>query len=214
MPTCPLYTAAELEVIQRCDTPEKIQHFLDTELRYGVDPHADYRLRCLRGVLRDRVAHCFEGALTALAMLEYHGYPPLLLSIEARDIDHMTALFQRQGLWGTVAHSRDPLLKWRGAQFASPRDLVLSYYPHYYNEFTKDRSDLTIRGFAVVDLAHVQGDWRTSDEDVLFMEQILYEVPYSALFPKPGRERFLSRPDESIEWLVSDAGPGSQTNDV
>jgi hypothetical protein len=202
----PAYTLAELDIIRRCDTPEKIQHFLDTEIRYGVDPVADYRLRCLRGVLRDRMAHCFEGALTAAAMLEFHGHPPLILCIEARDIDHMVALFRRDQHWGAVAHSRDPLLKWRDAQYAEPRDIVMSYYPLYYNEFTKDHSDLTIRGYAVVDFSQVEGDWRTSEEDVLFVEEMLYRVPYTALFPEPGKERFLSLLDGSIEWLPAARG--------
>lgn len=204
MSTTTAYTAAELEVIRRCDTPEKVQHFLDTEIRYGVDPVAEYRLRCLRGVLRDRVAHCFEGALTAAAMLEYHGQPPLILCIEARDIDHMVVLFRRNQRWGAVAHSRDPLLKWRGPQYATPCDIVMSYYPHYYNVFTDDHSDLTIRGYAVVDFSRIERDWRTSEEDVLFVEELLYHVPYTALFPEPGKRRFLSLPEGAIAWLPDD----------
>lgn len=200
------YSASEIEILNRCDNPEKVQAFLDTEIRYGVDPVADYRLRCLRGVLRDRVAHCFEGALTAAAMLEHHGDPPLVLCIEARDIDHMVALFRRDHLWGAVAHSRDPLLKWRDPKHSTPRDLVMSYYPHYYNEFTKDRSDLTIRGYTLLEFERVTGNWRTSEDDVLFVEEALYRLPYTALFPEEGKETFLSRPDGTIEWL-----PGKTT---
>jgi hypothetical protein len=202
----PAYTASELEIIRRCDTPEKVQHFLDTEIRYEVDPVSDYRLRCLRGVLRDRVAHCFEGALTAAAMLEYHGYPPLILCIEARDIDHMVVLFRRDDLWGAVAHSRDVLLKWRAPEHPTPRDIVMSYYPHYYNVFTEDHGDLTIRGYTVVDFAQVEGDWRTSEEDVLFVEEMLYGIPYVALFPQPKRQRFLSTPEGELEWLPDAPG--------
>src|SRR5579872_3230596 len=55
------FTAAERAVFRRLGTPEKIQYFLDHDIGYNKEPDG---VTCYspRRVLRDRVAHCMEGA--------------------------------------------------------------------------------------------------------------------------------------------------------
>ena len=54
-----------------------------------------------RRVLRERTAHCLEGAVFAAAALRVLGFPPLLLDLEAvQDTDHVVAVFQIRGHWG------------------------------------------------------------------------------------------------------------------
>src|SRR5579884_2781889 len=86
------FTAAERAVFRRLRTPEKIQYFLDHDIGYNKEPDGP---TCFspRKVLRERVAHCMEGALFGAAALRMIGFPALLLDFEAvRDDDHVLAL--------------------------------------------------------------------------------------------------------------------------
>jgi len=111
-------------------TPGAIQAFLD-ELPYSADPI----YRCPLRVLRERIAHCFDGAMFAAAALRLLGYPPLILDIvpSGRDDDHMLALFKREGYWGAVAKSNFVGLRFREPVYRTLRELVLSYFEQYYN---------------------------------------------------------------------------------
>ncbi|MCU0723842.1 MAG: hypothetical protein MUC63_09555 [Planctomycetes bacterium] len=193
------FTPEERKIVRACDTPEKVQAWLEG-LTYRFD-EKDESWGSFRTVVRDRAAHCFEGAVSAAAILSRHGYPPLLLCMEAADIDHNVFLYREKGKWGCVAKSRDPNLLGRKPVYRSLRQLVLSYYPHYFNYFTNDLKDLTLRGYAVVDLAAFDRDWALG-ESVAFLEEHLYAIPYTMLFPdrptlyaefpKVGKRRYLS----------------------
>src|SRR5580658_6545400 len=95
---------AELQVFRKLTTPAKIQQFLD-ELAYNLEPK---RVTCYspRMVLRERVAHCMEGALVGAAALRFLGFPALLVDLEGvRDSDHVLAVYQKNQRWGAVAKS-------------------------------------------------------------------------------------------------------------
>jgi len=123
------WTAAELEIIDRLDTPRAIQDFLD-----GIPYNAEPVCRSPREVLRVRRAHCMEGALFAAAALSHHGRPPLLVDLRAHnDDDHVIALFQEGGLWGAVAKSNTTALRMRDPVYRTVREIALSYFPFYFN---------------------------------------------------------------------------------
>ena len=95
-----VFTPAERAVFRRLNQPEKIQRFLDCDLAYNKEPGGP-SCRSPRRVLRDRTAHCMEGALFGAAALRTLGHPPLLLDLEAvRDDDHVLASVQIRGHWG------------------------------------------------------------------------------------------------------------------
>src|SRR5271157_349775 len=101
------FTAGERAVFRRLQSPEKIQRFLD-DLGYNKEPDGP-TCRSPRGVLRDRTAHCIEGALFAAAALRMMGEPPLLLDFEAvRDDDHVVAIFRRFGHWAPWRNPTSP----------------------------------------------------------------------------------------------------------
>jgi hypothetical protein len=199
LPTRAELTDEERGIIDECRTPEAVQEFLNT-LAYSFEPDGIERIRSLRRTARDRVAHCFEGALAAAGILHYHGYPPLILCMEASDLDHKTFLYQQDGRYGAVAQSRDENLKGRAAVFKTVRDLVMSYYPHYWNYFTGDRNDLTLRGFTAIDLG-AERNWITAEEDLWFVDDQICAARFEALFPQEGKTAFLSNKDGSITWL-------------
>ena len=59
-------TRAELATLRGLRRPGKIQDFLDQDVGYNKE-HEGETCRGPRRVLRDRVAHCMEGALLAAA---------------------------------------------------------------------------------------------------------------------------------------------------
>ena len=126
------FDAAERAVFRRLATPEKIQRFLD-DLAYNKE-HDGETCRSPRRVLRDRTAHCMEGALFGAAALRMLGHPPLLLDLEAvRDDDHVLAIFRERGHWGALAKSNYSGLRYREPVYRTLRELAMSYFEHYYN---------------------------------------------------------------------------------
>jgi len=171
------FTSEERRLIGRLRTPAAVQHFLN-QLPYNTEPPPGRAtLRSFRGVVRSRTAHCLEAALSAAVILEQHGYPPLVMSLESIDaLDHVLFLYQRAGRWGTVARSRDPGLHGRKAVFASVRQLALSYVDPYV--------DLTgcVKGYAVADLRDLGAyDWRLSERNAWKVERYLLELPHRAI---------------------------------
>src|SRR5881397_96339 len=127
------FHSRELGALRRLTTPEKIQRFLDDEVGYNKKKGGP-TCRSPRRVLRDRVAHCLEGALFGAAALRVQGFEPLLLDLEAvRDDDHVLALFRQRGCWGAVAKSNYAGLRFREPVYRSLRELAMSYFEHYYN---------------------------------------------------------------------------------
>src|SRR6187551_2789948 len=95
------WTPEELKVLKRCSTPERTQTWLDS-LKYNWEKDGKSTLKSFRRVVRHGNAHCLEGALAAAAICAHHGHPPLLLCMEARDIDHNLFVYRRRGRWGAL----------------------------------------------------------------------------------------------------------------
>lgn len=145
MPPSPLsasLTPAEAEFLAGLDTPLKIQAFLDTLLYSAED-----RYRCPLTVLRDRSAHCYDGAVFAAALLRRLGHRPRILDMlpNDRDDDHLLALFQRDGCWGALAKSNFSGLRYREPIHRTLRELVLSYFEDYFNS----AGEKTLRAYTV-----------------------------------------------------------------
>jgi hypothetical protein len=177
------FRRAEWRLIERCRTPRQVQEFL-RRLPYNREERGE-TLRTLRGVLRHGKAHCLEGALAAATILEQHGYPPLLLDLESKDLlDHVLFLYRRRGRWGTVARSRDAGLHGRKAVFRTVRDLVMSYVDPYVDGSGR------IEAYGVFDLRAIRGcDWRLSPENVWPVERALIRLPHRKLRTSARRYR-------------------------
>ena len=169
------YTAAERRLIRRLRTPEAVQRFLN-ETTYNDEPDGE-TLKSFRGVVQKKNVHCLEAALFAAAILEHHGYPPLLLSFESIDkLDHVLFIYKEKGRWGAIARSRDPGLHGRRPVYRSLRALAASYMA----PFIDDTGEIT--GYAPYDLRELTGcDWRFSPRNVWRLERILLEIPHARL---------------------------------
>lgn len=176
------FTAAERRVIARCRTPRDVQAWLNA-LPYNTEPGGPTQ-RSFREVVRLGTAHCLEAALSAAVILEQHGYPPRVLSFESFDgLDHVIYVYQRRGLWGSIARSRDPGLHGRKPVFRTARALALSYVDPYV-DFTG-----YVTAYAVVDLPALMAgyDWRFSRRNLWKVEQALIDYPHGKIRTSPAR---------------------------
>ena len=171
----------------RLRTPLAVQRWLNA-LPYNVEP-GGATLRSFRSVVRHRQAHCLEAALAAAVVLQQHGYPPLLLSIESADLlDHVLFVYRHAGSWGTVAHSRDPGLHGRRPVFRTPRALALSYFDPYIDHTGR------ITGYGVSDLRALGSyDWRLSETNVWQVERMLQDLPHRTIASSDARVARLRR---------------------
>jgi hypothetical protein len=177
----------EWSVVQKYRTPRQVQQFL-RELPYNWEKKQE-TLRTFRGVVGHWQAHCLEGALTAAAILEQHGYPPRLLDFESQDkLDHVLFLFRRRGRYGTVARSRDAGLHGRRPIFRTIRELVMSYVDPYVDGSGR------ITGYGVFDLRTLRNcDWRLSPRSVWAVERALIKFPHKKLKTSERRYRAMLR---------------------
>ena len=179
------FTGREWEVVRSHGTPARVQKFL-SGLAYNRE-RLGPTLRTFRGVIRRGEAHCLEAALTAAVILEQHGYPPLLMSLESQDkLDHVVFVFQHRGLWGAVARSRDTGLHGRRPVFRDLRHLTHSYFGPYVDPTAR------ITGYGVTSLYELGGyDWRFSTRNVWKVERHLQEIPHQTLRTSEARYRKL-----------------------
>jgi hypothetical protein len=177
------FTPKEWAVIRRYRTPRQVQQFLRA-LPYNWEKRGE-TLRTFRGVVRHWQAHCLEAALTTAAIMEQHGYPPLLLDIESKDLlDHVLFLFRRRGRYGTVARSRDAGLHGRKPVFRTLRQLVMSYVDPYVDGSGR------VMAYGVFDLRTLaRCDWRLSPGNVRAVERALIKLPHKKLKTSDRRYR-------------------------
>jgi hypothetical protein len=176
VPTRRDFTAYEWSLIERLNTPVQVQRWLNA-LPYNTEKSGGTQ-RSFRGVVRHRQAHCMEAALFAAVVLEQHGYPPIVMSIESKDwLDHVIFIYQRAGLWGSIARSRDPGLHGRKPLFRSPRTLAMSYIEGYVDYTGR------LRGYGVCNLEEAlpNYDWRLSTKNVWKVENLLIDWPHKKI---------------------------------
>lgn len=167
-------TAPERRLIKDLTTPEKVQRWL-ARIPYNFEPKGE-TLRTFRGVFKRRQAHCLEAALFAATVLECHGHLPLLMDLESKDqLDHVVFVFRQKGHFGAVAHSRDPGLHGRKPVYRNLFSLAMSYAAPYIDKTGR------LKGYGLLDLRGLRGDWRLSQGNVWFVERALIKNAHRPL---------------------------------
>jgi hypothetical protein len=184
------FTPRELRALRALRTPWGIQRALD-----AMPYHLADTAWSPRRVLRERTAHCLEGAIFAASALRVLGFPPLLLDLEAvQDTDHVIAVFRLRGRWGALAKSNFSGVRYREPVYRDLRELAISYFEGYFNL----RGDRTLRAYSrPVNLARFDRShpgWMTADADLWFIPEHLLGVPHTPLLT-PAMIRGLSRVD-------------------
>ena len=196
------FTKKERALIRRLDTPSKVQRWLNA-LPYNTESGGE-TLRSFRPVARLETAHCLEAALFAAVVLEQHGYPPLVMSLESQDwLDHVIFVYRGRDGWGSVARSRDPGLHGRRPLYRSTRALARSYYDPYVDYTGR------VKGFGVANLndALPNYDWRLTTKNAWKVEQMLIDWPHRKFATSITRYRALLRKYRAYRAANNDRKP-------
>jgi hypothetical protein len=164
-------TPAEYLVLKRLSTPEKIQDFVSNRIGINHEPNGE-TLLSVRGVLRERHAHCIEGAMLAACALWVNGQPPLVMYLHAvHDWAHVITLFRRGRCWGAISKTNGPVLRWRDPIYRSLRELAVSYFHEYANR----RGQKTLRAYSgAIDLRRFDpAIWVANEKDCWHMQDAL-----------------------------------------
>ena len=197
-----LLTPAEHRIFKKLNSPAKIQDFLDTlPINFELDTET---YMSPRRTLAARAAHCFEGALLAAAALSYHGKKPLLLDLRTvpYDEDHVVTLFRQGAYWGAISKTNHPVLRYRDAVYASPRELALSYFHEYAMPKTGKK---TLREYSKpFDLSRYKlASWLTAPEELQWLVDVLDDSLHFPIASAAALKKL--RPASSHEIKAMDA---------
>jgi len=155
-------TRAEFAILKRLNTPQKIQLFVNAiPANHEIGGET---ILSVRQVLRQRRAHCIEGAFVAACALWIHGKPPLVMFMDcdASDFPHVLALFRRGRHWGAISKHNGAQLRYRDPVYRSLRELAMSYFHEYFDK----RGRKTLRSYSgAFDLRRIDPTlWVTSEK--------------------------------------------------
>lgn len=185
------------KISARYRTPKAVQQFLREQFSYNFETQGE-TLRSAQTCLQLKKAHCLEATLVAAALLERHGYPPLVMSLESVDnLDHVIYVFKERTGWGAIGRSREPGLHGRAPKFRTLRQLAWSYWEPFIDKTGR------LTGFGVEHLDRVGCDWRRSSRNVWKVEQHLIDLKHEHFISSPT----LLRRARALKKLYLDIGP-------
>ncbi len=170
---------AEYTRLARLDSPQKIQRYLNaTPTNHEIGGETLYSVR---EVLKNRQAHCMEGAFLAAAALWIHGEPPLVMHLDCdlSDYPHAIAVFRRGRCWGAISKTNGAPLRFRDPVYRSLRELAMSYFHEYFDK----RGRKTLRSYsAAYDLRCIDPThWVTNGKDCWDVHDRLAELRHYPL---------------------------------
>jgi hypothetical protein len=174
------------ELAKKLKTPRQVQRYIHT-----LEYNKGNTMRSAQTALRLGSVHCMEAAFVAAAILEHHGYPPLVVSLESIDgLDHVLFVFKQNGKWGAVGRSRERGLAGRAPMYRSIRDLAWSYYDPYVDDTGK------IKSYQLAHLDETDSEWRYGKSNQYKAEKYLLKIPHKKMRSSPKRFRRLKQ-----SWL-------------
>ena len=200
------FTKREWQLIQSLRTPAQVQRYL-TAMPYNWERQGG-TMRSFREVVKRNEAHCLEAAVGAAVILEQHGYPPLLLDLESKDLlDHVIFVFQKDGMWGSIARSRDIGLHGRKPVFRNLRQLVWSYFDPYIDFSGR------IKGYGLTSLYDLGNyDWRFSAKNMHKIEDHLRAIPHTKLQSSDKRYEYFFDRYQRFKKRYPDKSPAYYDN--
>jgi hypothetical protein len=182
----------EYATLERLSGPQKIQAFLNAiPINHEIGGET---VLSVREVLRQRRAHCIEGAMLAAAALWVHGEPPLVMHLDCHESDfpHVITLFRRAGAWGAISKTNGAPLRYRDPIYRTLRELALSYFHEYSNR----RGHKTLRSYSCsFDLRRMDiEEWVTNTKSCWATHDRLVELRHYPLISKR-QERLLAKRD-------------------
>lgn len=166
----------ELRILKKLNSPVKIQNFLES-IPINFEKQGE---TCMspRRVLRERRAHCIEGAMLAAAALWVNGNRPLLLDLKTVDADecHVVAPFKTHGRWGAIGKTNHSVLRYRDPVYRTVRELVVSFFHEYF----LDDGRKSLRSYSKpLDLSQSKlRGWTISEDDLWHIADMLDDIPH------------------------------------
>ena len=184
------FTESELVVLKKLDTPIKIQDYLDS-IPFN---HEESGETCMspKRVIREKKAHCMEGALFASACLILQKREPLILSLKVlpSDYDHVITLYKENGYWGAISKTNHVVLGFRDPIYKTVRELAMSFFHEYFLVKTGEKS---LRGYSrPINISTFPDSWLTSEEDLFPIAIKICDSFHNSIIPK-GNEKFLRK---------------------
>ena len=177
-----MFNEEELKMVKKLNSPKKIQDFINS-LKINFEEKGD-SCRSPRAVLKNKKAHCIEGAILAAAILKIHGFKPLIVDLEAnnKDFDHVIAVFKQKGSWGAISKTNHAVLRYREPIYRTIRELVMSYFHEYF----LDNGKKTLRRYSLpVDLSKFdKRKWISSEEDIWYIPEYLTTIKHFNILNK------------------------------
>jgi len=201
MPEISPWTRAEWQLFEKLSSPIRIQRYLN---RLAYDP--DYGARSPRWIIKERKAHCFEGAIFAAAALRHLGHRPRLVDIRCwNDDDHVIAVFKERGHWGAVAKSNFTVIRFREPVYRSLRELVMSYFDFAFNSLGQK----TMRSYSLpLDLSQFdRRRWMTTAEDLEYIGDKLNAIRHVPVLTRSMIRRLNLADEDLVKGGLLGANP-------
>lgn len=137
-------------------------------------------------MLREKRAHCFEGALFACYCLKRHCIENYLLDLKTIDIkkdsDHTLCIFRVSGYWGAISKTNHSVLRYRDPIYKNVRELAFSFFHEYF----LDNGEKNLKSYSKpFDVWKKFGeDWTDKEEDLDDIAEALDKSPHINFVPK------------------------------
>lgn len=168
--------------LKTLNTPGKIQDYLDS-IPFNFEDTGETCMSPTR-VLKEKKAHCMEGAMLAALALHLSGHKMFLLSlkVDKNDFDHAVALFRMNGYWGAISKTNHAVLRYRDPVYATVRELAMSYFHEY---FLVEDGKKTMKGFSnIINLRRYGTKWITSMEDLWHISSDIFHGYHHLVVPE------------------------------
>lgn len=164
-------TKQEQKILSKLNTPGKIQDFLN-KLEINFEEKGE---TCMspRRVLREKKAHCIEGAFLAYLCLKINNKKAWVVDLKTTqdDFEHVLCVFKKDEKYGAISKTNHAVLRYREPVYNSIRELVMSFFHEYFD----NKGRKTLRSFSIpVDLFKKFGSsWITAEEELWKMHDYL-----------------------------------------
>lgn len=187
--------------LKKLNTAKKIQDFLDV-FPINMEEKGETYMSVAR-TLKTREAHCLEGALVAALALWIQGKKPLILDLKSNNgDDHVIALYQENGYWGSISKTNHATLRFRDPVYKTVRELAMSFFHEYIHLKTGEK---ILESFSnPVDLSDIAGpnmskvesitDWISGTKELDWLAELLDEVPHNEIYSRKNK-KFLRNAD-------------------
>ncbi|MBI2631011.1 hypothetical protein HYW73_02240 [Candidatus Nomurabacteria bacterium] len=171
-------------LIKKLSTPAKVQDYLNA-IPFNFEKSGE-TLKSPLFTMRQKNAHCFEGALLGAHILSQHGFTPYLLHLKATkgDYDHVIVPFKIGKFWGALSKTNHAVLRYREPVYKNIRELAMSYFHEYFLSYGSHSGQKTLRQYsALLNLNTFEKGWETLEGDLWGIDEELDKIKHYNILP-------------------------------